>query len=200
MSNTYVINNIPRLCNFCNEELHETKKCPLEISIAPILKKKVGNVMEYFVANNLKCPECGKSALQVLGNNSPSFDIVCNFCDKMFEVKSKCLSVNVIPNDIVLPHGSYCKFIDQCNQGLNLIIVIYGIDRLRKNIIIREILYASNNELISNTNINVLHNTDNKLSTIFINDKLLLKRMVISHNNIISFAKEIEVFKNNLKN
>lgn len=192
-------NNVLKYCQFCNEEAHTTIKCPLEVSIAPILKKKVGNVMEYFVANNLKCPECGKSALQVLGNNSPSFDIVCNSCDKMFEVKSKCLSVNIIPNDIILPHGSYSKFINQCNQGLNLIIVIYGIDRLKKNIIIREILYASNKELCEDTNINVSQNKDNTLSTIFINNKLLLKRMVISHNNIISFAKEIEVFKNNLK-
>ena len=189
-----------KYCNFCHELAHNTKKCPLETSVAPLLKKKVGSLMEYFVANNIKCPECNKSALQVIGNDSPSLDIICNNCDKIFEVKSKCLSNHIIPNDIVLPHGVYFKYLEKCNEGLNLIIVVYGIDRYNKNIIIREILYASNNNLKDKNNIIVSQNENNTLSTIFIKNKLLLNRIVFKNNNIISFYEEIETFKKTLKN
>lgn len=194
-----MLNQNNKFCHFCHEVAHPTKKCPLEINVAPLLKKKVGSLMEYFVANNIKCPECNKSALQVIGNDSPSLDIICNYCDKIFEVKSKCLSSHIIPNDIVLPHGSYFKYLEKRNEGLNLIIVIYGIDRYNKNIIIREILYASNNNL-KDLNINVSQNENNTLSTIFIKNKLLLNRIVFENNNIISFYEEIETFKKTFKN
>lgn len=189
-----------RCCQFCYGPLHETIKCPLETIVAPLLKKKVGNLMEYYIANNVKCPECNNLTLHVIGNNVPSLDIVCKNCYRIFEVKSKCLSSVNIPQNIIIPHGSYYKFIDRCNEGLNLIIIIYGIDRYNKNIIIREILYINNHNLKDESNINIKQNENNTLSTIFIKNKFLLNKIELNNNNIISFYEDIEIFKKTINN
>ena len=57
------------------------------------LKQKVGNYMETHVAKVLPCPSCNKKELKVLGNHSPSLDLVCSNCSRKIEVKSK-LSVS----------------------------------------------------------------------------------------------------------
>ena len=189
---------ITKYCHFCHAPSHETNKCPIEISASNLLKKKIGIIMEYFVASNLKCPECNNPTLKVIGNCSPSLDIVCNYCNSIFEVKSKCLSNYFIPNDIVLPHGVYNKFIKRCDEGLNIIIVIYGIDRYNKNIVIREILYINNETLKDDNNIQLLQNKNNLLSTISIKNKLLLRPIILESINVISFADEFELLKTNL--
>lgn len=189
---------VTKYCHFCHGPSHETKKCPIEISASNLLKKKIGIIMEYFVASNLKCPECNNPTLKVIGNCSPSLDIVCNYCNSIFEVKSKCLSNYFIPNDIVLPHGVYNKFIKRCDEGLNIIIVIYGIDRYNKNIVIREILYINNETLKDDNNIQLSQNNNNLLSTISIRNKLLLRPIILESTNVISFADEFELLKTNL--
>ena len=181
-------------CFFCNGN-HACRACPIENKMAPFLRKKVGNMMEYYIADNLECPECHFQELKVIGNHTPSLDIICSHCDNKFEVKSKCLSINNLPNDIKLPHGSYIEYVHRLNEGLNLIVIIYGVDRVNKLITIREILYA-NNKLLNNLKIiNVSKRNDNNLSTIFIKNKeKLVKLMIHTNNTVMTFKNDFDYF------
>jgi hypothetical protein len=175
--------NLPIKCYFCNGN-HICRNCPIEASLSPIYKNKVGNMMEYYIAENFKCPECNNNSLYVLGNHTPSLDIICKCCDKKFEVKSKCLSVQKIPKDINLNHGSYNNYIIRLSEKLNLFVIIYGVDRISKNIYIREVLYA-NNTLLLNTNI-IEVKRNNNCSTIIIKNKNFLKKIILKQNTIIN--------------
>lgn len=183
-------------CYFCNGN-HACRDCPLEAKMAPVLRKKVGNMMEYYVAENLKCPECKKDkTLKVIGNHTPSLDIICSCCNKKFEVKSKCLSVAKLPNDINLPHGSYIDYVHRLEEGLNLIVIIYGVERVNKLITIREVLYANNQKLKDSSIVQVLKRSDNNLSTIMIkNKKVLSKLEVQTDNTVLTFRNDVETFK-----
>lgn len=179
-------------CYFCNGE-HACRDCPKESTMAPIFKKKVGNMMEYWVAKNFKCPECNHACLNVIGNHTPSLDIICKNCSKKFEVKSKCLSVNKLPNDINLPHGSYIDYVHRLEEGLNLIVIIYGVDRINKIIKIREVLYADNIDLKNTSVIEVQKKNDSNLSTILIKNKTkLIKLNLETDNTILSFKNDYE--------
>jgi type II restriction enzyme len=168
--------------------------------MAPILRKKVGNMMEYYIADNLECPECHVRKLKVIGNHTPSLDIICSHCNNNFEVKSKCLSVNNLPNDIKLPHGSYFDYVNRLNKGLNLIVIIYGVDRIKKLITIREVLYANNN-LLKNVNIvKVSKRIDNNLSTIMIKNKETLNKLkILTNNTVLTFKNDVDKFTNIIK-
>ncbi len=183
-------------CYFCNGN-HACRDCPLEATMAPILRKKVGNMMEYYVAENLKCPECGQEKkLRVIGNHTPSLDLVCSCCQKKFEVKSKCLSVSKLPNDINLPHGSYIDYVSRLEEGLNLIVIIYGVDRVKKLITVREVLYARNQELKDSSIVEVLKRNDNNLSTIMIKNKRnLCKLNLQTENTVLTFKNDVDTFK-----
>lgn len=198
---TYSYNNNVIKCFFCGDN-HICRNCPLESSIAPFLRKKAGNMMEYYIAENINCPECGiRDRLHVMGDHTPSLDIVCLNCKNNFEVKSKCLSSSSLPNDIILPHGSYNECINRINNNLGLIVIIYGVDRIRKTIKIREILYGTNEELKESSNINIMKRPESNLSTIFIkNKKKLQKLQLLTLNNEIAFENDINEFLNNKKN
>jgi hypothetical protein len=183
-------------CYFCNGN-HACRDCPLEAKMAPVLRKKVGNMMEYFVADNLKCPECKKEkTLKVIGNHTPSLDIVCSHCNNKFEVKSKCLSVTKLPHDINLPHGSYIDYVHRLGEGLNLIVIIYGVDRINKLITIREVLYANNRQLKDPLVVEVLKRSDNNLSTIMIKNKRILSKLELqTEDTILTFKNDVDTFK-----
>ena len=171
-------------CYFCNGN-HVCRECPVEQQMSPIYKNKVGNIMEYYIADNFKCPECNKQGLYVLGDHTPSLDIICNYCLKKFEVKSKCLSIKIIPSDINLNHGSYVSYINRLNEKLNLFVIIYGVNRLTKNIYIREVLYANNSLLLNSNIIEVKKN--NNGSIIQIKEKNFLKKMNFKKNTFMNF-------------
>jgi hypothetical protein len=179
-------------CYFCDGN-HICRECPIETKLAPVFKKKVGVMMEQWIGNNLKCPNCNHPDLFVVGDNSPSLDIICNNCSSKFEVKSKCLSVNVLPPDIKLPHGSYRDFCERLDDGLGLIVIIYGIDRVNKLIKIREVLYA-NNTIFRNENIikvdRRVDRYNHGLSTIYIKNKLHLPKLRLKDNVVMSFSEE----------
>lgn len=194
----YDKNNNIKNCYFCNEN-HICKECPLEKEMSPFLKKKAGNMMEHYIAENLKCPECNNMGLKVIGTHTPSLDLICSECSKTFEVKSKCLSVNNLPNDIILPHGTYIDYVYRLNEGLNLIVIIYGVNRIDKTIYIREVLYANNKTLKDSNIINVAKRNDSKSSTIYIKNKKKLSILQLETNNIfINFSKDVEQFKQKL--
>lgn len=184
-------------CYFCGED-HTCRECPLEAQMAPILKKKVGIMMEHYVANNFVCPNCSSSTLKVIGNHSPSLDIICSECSKKIEVKSKCLSANKLPKDIRLPHGSYPDYINRLDNGLDLFVVIYGVDRIKKLIKIREVLHATNIHLRNPNIVEVIKRQDSStsnLSTIFIKDKDKLNLLQVPQKDkFIDFSDEITKF------
>jgi len=180
-------------CYFCNGN-HLCRKCPIENKLAPILKQKVGNFMEHYVANIFKCPSCNNKSLKVLGNHSPSLDIVCSNCSRRIEVKSKCLSVNNLPDDINLPHGNYSDYNERQKYGLDFIIVIYSVDRIKKLINIREVLYMNNSLIKKGNLVEVIKRPSSPLSTIKIKDRNSpkIKKLGIKRNNsFISFKKQV---------
>ena len=107
-------------CHFCNGN-HKCRDCPIEAMNAASNRRKVGTWFEEWVSCNIACPNCN-GHLKVKGDHTPSLDLVCDNpkCMNKFECKSKCLSVNCLPKDIFLPHGTYNDFIQQINKGLNL--------------------------------------------------------------------------------
>ena len=164
--------------------------------MAPILKKYIGKIIENFMASQFACPCCNKNGLTVLGNHSPSLDIVCKTCSRKFEVKSKCLSINELPNDIKLPHGSFEEYKKRQDTGLDLFVVIYKVDRRKKIITIREVLYAKNSEIISNKNIKVVKRKGSHLSTIFIKDRTRMKKMELENLYQFDFSNLISAYLN----
>lgn len=180
-------------CYFCNGD-HLCRDCPIESKLAPVLKQKVGNFMEYYVANIFECPSCQMKSLKVLGNNSPSLDIVCTDCSRRIEVKSKCLSVNRLPKDIKLPHGNFSDYSKRQKYGLDFIIVIYSVDRIKKHITIREVLYMNDNIIKNGNIVEVIKRPSSPLSTIMIKDRNSPKIKKLEINNKetnISFKKQI---------
>ena len=189
-------------CYFCGGP-HEVRYCPVEKKKSAGMKKEVGKFMENYYAENYKCLRCGsdnknhiftscnfktkscnhnvittndccvKRQLRVLNNRTPSLDIVCNNCCNRIEVKSKCLSVSHLPNDLVLPHGSFSHYEKRQASGLDFVIIIYGIKRQTKEILIREILYFRN-EIITNGDniIKITKQNKSQLSKIYIPDRL----------------------------
>ena len=107
-----------------------------------------------------------------------------NCTKNIYECKSKCLSVDNLPSDIILPHGSYPHFICRLDEGLNLIVVIYGIDRSKKTINIREVRYADNKDLINSNIIQIEKKQDSNSSSIFIKNRSKLKKIDYSTDNL----------------
>ena len=141
-------------CNFCGEN-HISRNCNIEKKTAPLIKEFIGYKMEYFVENNIKCPNCKKGKLNILGDNSPSLDCICNNCKYKYEIKSKCLSVNEIPNDIFLNHGNYNLYKKRQSNGLDFIVVMYSVNRIKKSIMIKKVFHIPHKDIINNNNFQV---------------------------------------------
>ena len=181
-------------CTFCKGPRHESIQCPIENRLSTDIKQYVGCYMEDLVAHNIKCPECKKHKLKVIGDNTPSKDIICRGCHQIFEIKSKCLSCKIIPKDIIMLHGLYDNCMKQITKGLNFIFIIYAVDRLTNIMTIREILYASNFDLDNILYIN--KNIDNTHCTINIPNRTKLNKLSININKTIDSTTMIDFFKN----
>ena len=189
MSYTRIKQYVPQKCYFCGET-HSSRDCILEKRLAPVLKKKVGIIMEHYIADNFNCPKCGNHTLTVLGSNTPSLDIICTTCLKLIEVKSKCLSVEKIPSDIRLNHGAYIDFQNRLNDDLDLFVIIYGVNREKKQISIKEVLYISNAKIKNKDIVDISKCLSNNLSLISIKDKNKLEKLKIpSSTKIIDFSE-----------
>ena len=172
-------------CHYCNGN-HTCRDCPIEAEKAYDNRIKIGFVFEKWVSENVKCPNCN-SHLKVIGDHTPSLDLICENPDctkNKFECKSKCLSIDKLPSDIMLPHGLYNDFVYRLNDGLNLIVVIYGFDRINKMINIREVIYADNYHLINPNVVKINRRCDSNLSLIFIKDKNKLSKINHGSTNI----------------
>jgi len=180
------------ICDFCLQN-HNCRLCPIEHKLRKDMTTKVGIIMEEFVANNIKCQCCNKLSFKRLGNNTPSLDLQCTICKENIEVKSKCLSIDKLPNDITCKGGNYEYFINNINnKNLNLVVIIYGVNRLNKSIYIREIYWITNNELKSQEYIKISKNTNSTLSSISILNKNKFNKIKLNKIPLISFKAWIE--------
>jgi hypothetical protein len=189
--------NLLNSCWFCHSKKHSCRNCPLESAIANKLRNNAGNKFEDYIADNIKCPGCLNFNLKRLNNHSPSLDIIC-LCGLKFEIKSKCLSIKELPIDIHLNHGTYIDCINRINkESLNLILIIYGVNRLKKEIYIREILYA-NNTMLKDTKIIEIKPvilSNKKVSKIIINNRNFMERLVSNTQKyIVSFKQEVDKY------
>ena len=214
-------------CYFCGGP-HEVRRCPVEKKKSAAMKKEVGKFMETYYADHFKCFRCGShnknqnykinncssrtcnhcymleeeccnnKQLRVLNNRSPSLDIVCNTCGNRLEVKSKCLSVKHLPNDLVLPHGSFSHYEKRQAKGLDFVIIIYGIKRQTKQIFVREILYFPN-EIINKDEsiINIVPQNKSQLSKIIVPDRLNSKiiNVPLPTDIVIDFKERVDNIK-----
>lgn len=160
--------------------------CEIENKMAPYFKKEVGIKMEEYVTKNISCQKCFKNSLKALKDYSPSLDIVCKSCGAKYEVKSKCLSVKTLPKDIFCNGGNYIEFKKNIDNGLNLFILLYGVNREKKEIFIRNIYYVPNNQLVEEKIIEIAKKNKSTLSTIKIFDREFLKSINIEEK-LLSF-------------
>jgi len=166
-------------CTFCKSKNHTSIMCDVEYKMAPYFKKEVGIKMEDYVTKNIPCQLCYKHSLKALKDYSPSLDIVCENCGAFYEVKSKCLSVKTLPKDIFCNGGNFIEFKKNIYNGLNLFIILYGVYREKKEIVIRNIYYITNNELVQEKIIEIDKKKNTTLSTIKIFDRSILKTINI---------------------
>ena len=168
-------------CYYCNEN-HNSRDCQKEKEDSIMLKRAVGELAEICISQGISCPNCKSNSLEPYHKitNTPSLDITCSECNIKIEVKSKCLSTEVLPEDITIKHGSYNNFENKMNT-LNMIILIYSVNRLEKNkLTIREILYIPSNSW-NNENIKY-EKREKNLTTIYIKNRLKLSNLIKNIN------------------
>ena len=73
----------------------------------------------------------------VIDTNVPSVILNVLIINVLFaEVKSKRLLCKYLPKDIEMLHGNFKEFIKKKNGGLNLTVIIYGVNRREKKLIL----------------------------------------------------------------
>jgi len=179
-----------RNCHFCGKNNHYSKICPIETQLSSNIKVKVGSLMEKLVEQNVSCPKC-KSKLTLLSNHAASLDCICSKCKSNFEVKSKCLSSKLLPNDLVIPHGNYNLYKDRQKDGLDFIVIIYGVDRKTKIINVRKVFFVPHYVIVNQKDFIVRKN--NNLSKIFIKD-----HSIFSSLNLVGIKYDLSRYINTL--
>ncbi len=183
-------------CDYCNN-YHTSKECLLEKMLAPIMRKIVGMFMEFFVANEVYCPRCNKKTLESLSTHAPSLDLICKSCETKYEIKSKCMSANIIPNDLVFNHGNYYDYINRQKQGLDIMLIIYSVNRKTKVIKIRKVLWVPHNQIVESNIINVIQKKNSALSEIIVsNYKFLNEICFINQKFAYDFSENINTIIN----
>ncbi len=177
-------------CEYCNNH-HSSRECPLEKRLAPVMRKIVGMYMEQFVADEVCCPRCNNKTLKPLGTHAPSLDIICSKCQTKFEIKSKCMSSKVLPNDLVFNHGNYNDYLNRQNNGLDIIFIIYSVCRKTKIIKIRHVFYVSNEQINSNKYLKVIKKNDSSLSEIIVPNYKKLTEIIFKERYGYDFSENI---------
>lgn len=187
-------------CEWCNKN-HNTRNCPYEKICSKEISLEVGKLMEEYVEKNLCCPKCKNKSLKRLNNYSPSLDLNCIVCNKNIEVKSKCLSIKNLPNDIQCKSGKYEYFIKNIKENdLDLILIIYKVSRKTKKITIREIYWLDNETLKNNEKVNIIKNNNNDLSVINIENTNVLKKLLVPSNNFILIQNYVNGLQKKIDN
>ena len=146
-------------CYCCGSSEHLIKECPTHKAKVKYRNNDAGKWSEDRFTGML-CPICKNGILQHAVLHTPSLDFTCLTCGKLFELKSKCLSQQNIPNDIRIIGGQYTHLMNSIlNKNLNLIILIYKVNEKENLRIERKIIIIENNDLKSdllNNNINII--------------------------------------------
>ena len=193
------------LCDLCNGD-HYTRTCPIEKNktYTQGLKEFGGHEIENKIGQYIKCPAiesngkvCG-GTLTILNDNSPSKDAKCT-CGRIFEIKSKALSVQKekIPNILAFYGGLYDTLIDRIEfEGLHILFPIYCIDRNEKTIEITALLHASNKILRNKkySSVIITKRKDSNLSYIEIPNRINLTQINIPEIKF-SFKDQFERLK-----
>ena len=185
------------VCYTCGSKTHTSRNCDEEKNLAHFFKQDIGHTFEHVVSQYIDCPMCKESnSFQVLGDNTPSLDLICNKCKRPFEVKSKAFTKNN-DNNITLPHGCWESFKERRDSGLHLIIVLYGIDRQKKNLYVTNVYHASNSMLKDKNErvISVYPLYNSSLCEIYIKNKIDLKKLVPKVPIEWSFKEQYEEYK-----
>jgi hypothetical protein len=179
-------------CHYCGGR-HSCRGCPIEKTLAPYMRKLVGESMEKFVAEELCCPQCSAhGSLKMLGTHAPSLDIVCTSCNANFEVKSKCLS-GKIPNNLIFNHGNYYDYVARSKSGLNFIFIIYSVNRTSKVLTIKNVYYHPH----YNNDVQVIKKSDSHLSDIIVKNISSLREIQLEYNYDYDFSNNIiQILKN----
>jgi len=197
------------VCKWCTGN-HCSRKCQFEKLIKCELKTRVGIVMEQFVEKCIKCPRCSSIAgdycdeetlctFNRLANNTPSLDMECRICGLHVEVKSKCLSIDNLPNQIYCKAGNYDNLINNINENqLNIFVIIYSADRITKNITIKEILWMDHSILSFKSKVLIKRIPDTKLSDITIINRNNIPKLPFNIRNI-SFESYIKRLSEKIK-
>lgn len=176
-------------CYWCGSKEHLCRDCPVEKSESRKLRGLVGDFFEEWVSENYHCPKCQNKTLVKLGNNSPSCDLICIGCRSIFEVKSKCLSSKRLPDDINISHGNYDRFLNRVIQeNLSMFLIIYGVNRKKKEIYVRKVFLITNEELKDKRNIFYEKRNESRstLTQIKIPNYNLLENLYLPQNIYIS--------------
>ncbi len=191
------INRKTQKCYYC-EGAHSCRECPQEKLISPIMKKLVGMYMEHIVANKIKCPKCFHGQLNIIGTHAPSLDIICEECKTKFEIKSKCISAKTIPDDLILDHGNYFDYLNRQNSvnGLDFIIIIYGVNRNTKVITIRKVLHVPSNMTRNPALFTVVKKNNSSHSNIFIPNYNKLNEIKLNESVSYDFSHNIKEILN----
>jgi hypothetical protein len=177
-------------CEYCNN-FHNSRNCPLEKQLAPFMRKIVGMYMEQFVADEIYCPRCNHKSLEPLRTHAPSLDIICSTCHTKYEIKSKCMSSNKIPNDLHFNHGNYNDYVNRQNNGLDIMLILYSVCRKTKIIKIRHVFYVKNEDINNNKYIKVVKKPDTSLSEILVQDHNKLPEIIINQEFCYDFSDNI---------
>lgn len=181
--NNFCNKNNVKSCFYCGSNEHLCRDCPIEKRDSSNYKLQIGKWAEKYVSH-YNCPNCSCNSLKFLGNHTPSLDIVCTNCGHMIEVKSKCLSISKLPNDIWMYHGNYNFYKKRVSQGLTFVVVIYAVNRITKNFTIRKVIYVNNKQIRDMKDIQVVKNNEGKNSKIFIPNINILQNWDIMDKSI----------------
>lgn len=177
-------------CDFCGG-YHNSRNCKLEKEFSNKCKPEIGKHFEKIISER-SCPICNKKSLHHLNDNTPSLDCFCKNCHGEFEIKSKCLSCDKIPTKIIINHGNYNEFKNRLL--LNIIIIIYGVNRKKKSIYIRDIIFISYIDKIINNNIKIVKNKNENDCKIIINDYYKMKKILSNEDKKKINTKPIEIY------
>lgn len=94
--------------------------------------QKIRIMSESWVGKNIYCPICGNPHITSLRNNMPVADFECNYCNEIFELKSKNGKISKKIAD-----GAYYTMIDRItsNNNPNLFIMQYSSNWQVENLI-----------------------------------------------------------------
>ena len=187
-------------CDSCEKLGHSSRDCNEEKTLAEYLNKTIGHTMEHLAAKYIACPMCKKTTLSVLGDNSPSWDLICTNgeCNRKFEVKSKAMSCTD-DNDLYFYGGAFKYYIARVAEGLHMIIITYEIDRKTKTLAIKEVFHVPNSMLkksdVRTNPIYVEQRRGTSLSNIVVKNKIDLKKITPNLKITMSYKNAYNTFR-----